>query len=57
MYVIETDKFKENDKVVIARKYIIPKIFEEIGILESDINFSDETIKYIITKFTNEASV
>ena len=57
MYVIETDNFKENDKVVIARKYIIPKIFEEIGILESEIIFSDETIKYIITKFTNEAGV
>jgi len=57
MYVIETDKFKNDDKVIIAKKYIIPKIFEEIGIDENDIIFTNDIIKHIITNFTSEEGV
>lgn len=37
------------DKIIIAEKYIIPKIFLQFNINSNQIQFSSEIISYIIT--------
>ena len=52
-------KFKElslDEKIVIVYKYILPELFTKMG-LEEIISFPQETIKYIIEKYTLEAGV
>ena len=52
-------KFKEltlADKIVIANKYILPELTNDIG-LENALIFPNETLKYIINKYTYEAGV
>ncbi len=58
MYKIETKGYKINDKKIIANKYLLPKIREQSKFNETDIVISDESLEYIINKFTdNEAGV
>lgn len=52
-------KFKQltiEDKLVIVKKYILPELYQNAG-LNSVISFSDDVIKYIIEKYTQEAGV
>jgi ATP-dependent Lon protease len=53
MYKIETTGYSIEDKVIISKKYLIPKIIEEIN-NDIDINITDEAIKFIINNYTNE---
>ena len=56
MYMIETDKLKENEKIVISRDYLIPKILEEVKMESKDIILV-MMLKYIIRKYSNEEGV
>lgn len=52
-------KFKQltiEDKIIIVKKYILPELYQNAG-LKSVIKFSDDVIKYIIEKYTQEAGV
>ena len=52
-------KFKQltlEDKLIIVKKYILPELYENIG-LHNIIHFDDDIIKYIIEKYTLEAGV
>ena len=52
-------KFKElslDDKLVIANKYILPELLKNLGLTNS-IVFDDDTLKYVIEKYTYEAGV
>ena len=57
MYMIQTDKLTNDDKIRISKNYIIPKIIKEIGIEEKDIIFDEEIIKYIISSHSKEEGV
>ena len=60
MYRIKTKGYDCAEKVIIANKYILPKIREQVNFQEGDIIIPDETLKYIISsaKFThNEEGV
>ena len=57
MYMIETDKLSEEDKIQVSKKYMIPNILKEMGMNETDIIISDETIKYIISNYSKEEGV
>lgn len=60
MYKIKTKGYEANEKVVIAKKYLLPKIREQVNFNEEDILIPDETLQYIISssKFTeNEQGV
>tara|TARA_Y100000022_G_C13056623_1_gene286925 strand:- start:59 stop:646 length:588 start_codon:yes stop_codon:yes gene_type:complete len=52
MYKIETNGYSIEDKIIISKKYLIPKIIEELN-NNIEIEINDETIKYIITNFTD----
>ena len=52
--IIKVDGFEKNEKLKIAKKYLIPS---ELSNYDIKINFSDENIKYIISKISNEKGV
>ena len=54
MYVINTKGFKPNDKISISRNYLLPELYDTFLFSKDDIEFSDETILYIIEKHTNK---
>ena len=52
-------KFKElstEDKLVITKKYILPELFEKLGV-QDDISFPEDTLRLIIEQYTREAGV
>ena len=58
MYVINTKGFKIEDKIKISNEYLIPDIYNTFAFNTNDIIFSDENIKNIIEKYTdNEEGV
>ena len=48
MYRIQTNGYESKEKIIIARKHILPKIREQINFQEGDIIIPDETLQYII---------
>ena len=54
MYKIETKGYKPNDKLIICKKYLLPKICEQAKFTDTDIIFADDIIKYIINDFTDK---
>jgi ATP-dependent Lon protease len=44
------------DKIIISNKYILPEIYEKMG-LEDAVVFSDEVLKFIIEEYTLESGV
>lgn len=57
MEVIELSSYLETDKLNIAKKHIIPKIFAEMGMQKLKIQFDDNAIARVIREYTREAGV
>ncbi len=49
MYRIQTKGYDAKEKIIIARKYLLPKICEQVNFAEGDIIIPDETLNYIIS--------
>jgi len=58
MYRIQTKGYDAKEKVIISRKYLLPKIREQVNFNEDDVIIPDETIKYIASNkvMTNDES-
>ena len=57
MEMIQFTGYTVNDKFQIARRHLIPKAMESVGITEGKLEIPDETLNTIITDFTQEAGV
>jgi ATP-dependent Lon protease len=57
MEVIEFSGYIEEEKLEIARQFIIPRQIEEHGLKDSDLKITDNTLKSIIREYTYEAGV
>jgi ATP-dependent Lon protease len=57
MEVLTLSGYTSEEKVVIARRYLIPRELEENGLLETPPEFSDEAVQTIIGNYTREAGV
>jgi ATP-dependent Lon protease len=57
MEVIRISGYTENEKVQIARNYLIPRQLKENGLLPDELKFTDEGIQTIIRSYTREAGV
>ncbi len=57
MEIINLSGYTEEEKLGIAKNYLIPRQLEEHGIKESDALISAETLKRIIGEYTREAGV
>ncbi|MDI6155830.1 endopeptidase La [Clostridioides difficile] len=57
MEVIEVSGYIEEEKLNIARKYLLPKQIKEHALKENFIKIDDETLRSIINHYTREAGV
>jgi ATP-dependent Lon protease len=57
MEIIEIPGYGEQEKLAIARQFLIPKEIEENGLGTAKINFTDEAILEIIRHWTMESGV
>ncbi len=57
MEVIELPGYISEEKVQIARQYLIPRQIEENGLKKSQIRFKVQSINHIISEYTDEAGV
>jgi len=53
MYKISVKGYDVKEKIVIAKKYLLPKIYEQINFNKEDIIIHDDMIKYIIENYTD----
>lgn len=57
MEVIEVSGYTEDDKMNIARQYLVPKQIKENGLAKKNISFTDSGLKTIIDYYTRESGV
>ncbi len=57
MEVIEISGYTENEKLHIAKKYLVKKEIKANGLKENEIEFTDSSILLLIRKYTRESGV
>ena len=57
MEVIELAGYTDEEKLMIAKRHLVPKQLEAHALTSDDIAFSDEAIRAIIRSYTREAGV
>ena len=57
MEVIQLPGYTEEEKAIIAEKYLVPRQLSENGIHETDLIFSRSAIDRIITEYTSESGL
>src|ERR1700716_4179091 len=57
MEIIELQGYTEEEKAHIAFQYLIPRQVEENGISAEQIEFPEESVRYVIRHYTREAGV
>ncbi|MCL5743032.1 MAG: endopeptidase La, partial [Acidobacteria bacterium] len=58
MEIIPLQGYTEQEKVIIAFRYLIPRQTRENGIdPEKDIHFTDEAVRFLVRRYTREAGV
>ena len=57
MEIIHLAGYTEGEKLQIAKRYLIPRQLRENGLLETEINFDDNSVGTIIRNYTREAGV
>ena len=57
MEVLELPGYSEEEKILIAQKYIIPKQLEAHGLSAKDLRIADDAIRRVIADYTREAGL
>jgi ATP-dependent Lon protease len=57
MEIIELSGYTLEEKVVIARKYLLPRQIKENGIKPRHLRFADGALEYIVSHYTHEAGL
>ena len=57
MEIIELQGYTEQEKVIIAFRYLIPRQIKENGVEENAAQFTDAAVRQIIRRYTREAGV
>ena len=57
MEMIEISGYVMEEKLEIAKRYLIPKLREETGVKDDDISFLDSSLIYLIDKHCRESGV
>lgn len=55
--VIQLSGYIDEEKIAIAKKYLIPKVLQESGLTEHDVNFHSSALKMIAERYAREAGV
>ncbi len=57
MEVIQLSGYTNEEKLAIARKYLIPRQFNDNGILPTHLEISDDSVLRVISEYTKEAGL
>jgi ATP-dependent Lon protease len=57
MDVVRLDGYTDEEKVFIARRYLLPRQLERAGLAEDELAVDDDTIVAVIRNYTREAGV
>lgn len=57
MEIIEFSSYTEEEKVNIAKKYLVPKQIHENGLTKKQATFSDAVLHHLVSGYTREAGV
>lgn len=57
MEIIRLSGYTEDEKIEIAKRHLIPKIYEENGVKKNELSIADSAIRDIIRYYTREAGV
>ncbi|HUL70965.1 MAG TPA: endopeptidase La [Gemmatimonadales bacterium] len=57
MEMVEFSGYTEREKLMIARKYLIPRQFTENGVTAEQLEITDEAVSEVITGYTRESGV
>jgi ATP-dependent Lon protease len=57
MEIIEFSGFIEEEKLEIAKKFILPMLLKKHGLSERDIHFTDEALRKVTRQYTVEAGI
>jgi ATP-dependent Lon protease len=57
MEVLHLPGYSEEEKMAIARRYLLPRQIEQAGLRPEQIEVPDDTMKRIISRYTREAGV
>lgn len=57
MEIIHIDGYTEQEKVEIAKRHLMPKVFEENGVKPEELMITDEAIVDIVRYYTSESGV
>lgn len=57
MEIIEVSSYTDNEKLHIAKEYLVPKQIKKNGLLKKHIGISDKALMAIIDSYTKEAGV
>jgi ATP-dependent Lon protease len=57
MEIIQISGYTEDEKLGIARKYLVPKQLEAHGLDDEQLSFTDNALRLVIREYTREAGV
>jgi ATP-dependent Lon protease len=57
MEIIKVAGYTVEEKVEIAWRYLLPRLLEEHGITDKDIQFTDESLSFISSRYSREAGL
>jgi len=57
MEIIKIVGYTVEDKVEIAWRYLLPRLLEEHGITDKDLQFTDESLSFISNRYSREAGL
>ena len=57
MEILELPGYIEEEKLMIAQKYLVPRQLEAHGLTSENLNFEDDAVKIIISDYTREAGL
>jgi ATP-dependent Lon protease len=57
MEIIPLEGYTEQEKVIIAFRYLVPRQTTENGLTAEDIEFDDDAVRFLVRRYTREAGV
>jgi ATP-dependent Lon protease len=57
MEIIRIPGYTEDEKVNIAKRYLLPKQIEQNGVKENELSLSEDTMRSVVRHYTKEAGV
>jgi ATP-dependent Lon protease len=57
MEILRLPGYSEEEKLEIARRYLVPRRISEVGLTAERLGFTDEAIRHVIAGYTREAGV